>query len=57
MPGTNTLAYLASSSVIKEKSFITLTPGVAYICIIIQSVVMLGVVMLNVVAPSIELPM
>ncbi len=27
MPGTNTLAYLASSSAMKEKSFITLTPG------------------------------
>ncbi len=26
MPGTNTLAYLASSSATKEKSFITLTP-------------------------------
>ena len=28
MPGTNTLAYLASSSAMKEKSFITLTPGI-----------------------------
>ncbi len=27
MPHTNTLAYLASSSVTKEKSFITLPPG------------------------------
>ena len=27
MPGTNTLAYLASSSAMKEKSFITLDPG------------------------------
>jgi hypothetical protein len=27
LPGTNTLAYLASSSAMKEKSFITLTPG------------------------------
>ncbi len=28
MPGTNTLAYLALSSVSKENSFITLTSGV-----------------------------
>jgi hypothetical protein len=28
LPGTNTLAYLASSSATKEKSFVTLTPGV-----------------------------
>jgi hypothetical protein len=28
LPGTNTLAYLASSSATKKKSFITLTPGV-----------------------------
>jgi hypothetical protein len=28
LPGTNTLAYLASSSAMKEKSFITLTPVV-----------------------------
>ncbi len=27
MAGTNTLAYLASLSAMKEKSFITLTPG------------------------------
>jgi hypothetical protein len=27
LPGTNTLAYLASSSATKEKSFKTLTPG------------------------------
>ncbi len=27
MPGTNTLAYLASSLAKKEKGFITLTPG------------------------------
>jgi len=31
LPGTNTLAYLASSSLTKEKSFITLTPGVVVI--------------------------
>jgi len=28
LPGTNTLAYSASSSAMKEKSFITLTPGI-----------------------------
>ncbi len=28
MPGANTLAYLASSSALKKKSFITLTPVV-----------------------------
>jgi hypothetical protein len=28
LPGINTLAYLASSSVMKKKGFITLTPGV-----------------------------
>jgi hypothetical protein len=27
LPGTNTLAYLASSSAKKKKSFLTLTPG------------------------------
>jgi hypothetical protein len=27
LPGTNTFAYLASSSATKKKSFITLTPG------------------------------
>jgi hypothetical protein len=27
LPGTNTLAYLASLSAMKKKSFITLTPG------------------------------
>ncbi len=27
LPGANTLAYLASSLAMKEKSFITLTPG------------------------------
>jgi hypothetical protein len=27
MPGTNTLAYLASSSAMKEKSFIRFSPG------------------------------
>jgi hypothetical protein len=27
LPGANTLAYLASSSATKKKSFITLTPG------------------------------
>jgi len=27
LPGANTLAYLASSSAMKKKSFITLTPG------------------------------
>jgi hypothetical protein len=30
LSGTNTLAYLASSSAMKEKSFITLTPGAQY---------------------------
>jgi hypothetical protein len=28
LPGANTVAYLASSSAMKKKSFITLTPGV-----------------------------
>jgi hypothetical protein len=28
LPGANTLAYMASLSVTKEKSFITSTPGV-----------------------------
>ncbi len=28
MPGTYTIAYLAASSAMKKKSFITLTPGV-----------------------------
>jgi hypothetical protein len=27
LPGTNTLAYLASSFATKEKSFVTLAPG------------------------------
>jgi hypothetical protein len=31
LPGTNTLAYLALSSAMKKKSFITLTPGVNFI--------------------------
>ncbi len=31
LPGTNTLAYLASPSAMKEKSFIKLTPGVRVI--------------------------
>jgi hypothetical protein len=30
LPGTNTLAYLASSSASKKKSLITLTPGASY---------------------------
>jgi hypothetical protein len=33
----NTLAYLASSTVMKEKSFITLTPGQQGICKTIQA--------------------
>jgi hypothetical protein len=32
MPGSNTLAYLASSSATKENSFITLTPRYADCC-------------------------
>ncbi len=31
MPGTNTLAYLASSSAMKETSFKTLTPGLVFV--------------------------
>jgi hypothetical protein len=37
LPGSNTLAYLASSSATKKKSFITLTPGLNVIKLFFSS--------------------